>query len=304
VELEQPTFENINDDLSKYPTPFHHQFSTIFARYFLHKLREPVAAATMLTNSIFMAILLGVIYLDLPLTDTFVQTRISAASFVIIMQAFLAYDIILLWPKERDIYLEEHRAGLYSTGAFFWARTLCDAPFHFICGVIIGGITYWMFGFQNSASKFVIWMVFIQLVTFCGTSAFLMLSSLSKTMEQANILATLMLSLFVLFNGVFTNAKTTPKYLRWLESLSFVNFGVQSVAKIEYEGLNFSCSEGEANCNFRTGESFLNFLGYSDVDLWTNAIILISMIVIYRIAAYLGVRFLYTGRSFRDSLKN
>jgi ABC-type multidrug transport system permease subunit len=290
---------------SRYPTPWYYQFRVIFSRYFLYKLREPVAAMTMLTNSIFMAVLLGIIFYKPPLVDTFVQTRLAAASFVIIVQAFLAYDIILLWPKERAVYLEEHSTGLYSTGSFYWARTLCDAPFHFACGIIIGSITYWMFGFQVDASKFFIFMAFIQLVTFCGTSLFLMLSSLSQTMEQANLLATLVLSLFVLFNGTFTNAKTTPSYLKWMESVSFINHGVQVLAKNEYSGLSFSCSgDLGVQCAFTSGDSFLNFLGYSDVSEWKSALILIGMIVVYRFAAYLGVKYLYTGKSLKELIKN
>ena len=79
---------------------------------------------------------------------------VGAISFSMLLMSFIAFDIVLLFPKERDFYTRESQAGLYGASAFFHARCLAELPGHLTAGGAYATIAYWMMGFQNSPMKF------------------------------------------------------------------------------------------------------------------------------------------------------
>eukprot|EP00629_Pelagomonadales_sp_RCC1024_P005266 CAMPEP_0119284170 /NCGR_PEP_ID=MMETSP1329-20130426/29853_1 /TAXON_ID=114041 /ORGANISM="Genus nov. species nov., Strain RCC1024" /LENGTH=79 /DNA_ID=CAMNT_0007284847 /DNA_START=26 /DNA_END=261 /DNA_ORIENTATION=+ len=75
-----------------------------------------------------MGVLLGAIYWDQGLSQASVQSRVGAISFTMLLMSFIAFDVVLLFPKERDLFRREHQAGLYSHSAFFHARCAAELP--------------------------------------------------------------------------------------------------------------------------------------------------------------------------------
>ncbi len=137
-----------------------------------------------------------------------IRDRFAAIAFVTTILAFLCYDIVLLFPTERAIYLREHSLGLYSTLAFYMGRTLAEMPIHVIDGTLVAILCYFMCGFQVSAAKFFIWLGVVQVTLFTGVSLLLVLSNqyffcsifpgaASKDSTTANIFSTVVLLLFM-----------------------------------------------------------------------------------------------------------
>ena len=71
------------------------------------------------------------------------------AMFVSFM-SFLCFDILMLWPTERIVYLRDQRSGMYCTSAFYIARSCAEAPIHIASGILGGVITYYMYGMSLS----------------------------------------------------------------------------------------------------------------------------------------------------------
>lgn len=119
----------------------------------------------------------------------------AAVSFVILLQAFMAIDLIILFPTERAVYLRDqvrccspcaagvrdfgshlhphhhHQAsGLYHTSSFYLGRSLAETPFHLLFGCLVGIITYVMMGLQMEWDKFWIYVLVTVLVTQRGVS--------------------------------------------------------------------------------------------------------------------------------------
>ncbi len=57
-------------------------------------------------------------------------------------------DQILVFPRERLMYWRDRDAGLYSTSAFYAARTMAELPLTFAFAALCALISYCMFGFQ------------------------------------------------------------------------------------------------------------------------------------------------------------
>lgn len=67
----------------------------------------------------FMPIIIGSIYWQMSLSQTAIQDRVASLSFTVVMQAFMAIDQLLLFPKERAVYLKDQASGMYCTSSFY-----------------------------------------------------------------------------------------------------------------------------------------------------------------------------------------
>ncbi len=148
-----------------------------------------------------MALLLGAIYFQQGLSQASIQSRVGAISFSMLLMSFIAFDIVLLFPKERDLYTRESQAGLYGASAFFHARCLAELPGHLTAGGTYATIAYWMMGFQSSAMKFAHFFFLCEAVVFAGTSLLIFCGCCARDFEMANNYATVFFCLFMMFDG-------------------------------------------------------------------------------------------------------
>ena len=98
---------------------------------------------TQASCAVVLPLLVGGIFWRIPLTQSAVPDRLACVSFLVLLQSFMCMDQILLFPKERAVYLRDHAAGLHSTGSFFAARTLAEMPFIILFAIISATISYW-----------------------------------------------------------------------------------------------------------------------------------------------------------------
>ena len=91
-----------------------------------------------------MPLLFGSIYWQIDLTQNSVWDRIAGISLLIIMLSFFAFDIIMLFPLERDIFNRENASGMYRPSMFYFGRTFAEMPQHIILMGIFGTIAYFM----------------------------------------------------------------------------------------------------------------------------------------------------------------
>eukprot|EP00511_Aplanochytrium_stocchinoi_P011917 CAMPEP_0204877638 /NCGR_PEP_ID=MMETSP1348-20121228/48295_1 /ASSEMBLY_ACC=CAM_ASM_000700 /TAXON_ID=215587 /ORGANISM="Aplanochytrium stocchinoi, Strain GSBS06" /LENGTH=436 /DNA_ID=CAMNT_0052034525 /DNA_START=450 /DNA_END=1757 /DNA_ORIENTATION=+ len=129
--------------------PWLYTFRTLLRRYLVEKFKDPLVVQSQLTFAITFGILVGVVFYDLGIDPESIQSRIGCIAFGIMLQSFIAFDIILLFPKERAIYLRESGQSLYTPSAFFLARTLAEFPSHFLNAAVFAIMVYLMVGLHN-----------------------------------------------------------------------------------------------------------------------------------------------------------
>ena len=212
-------------------------------------------------------------------------------------------DQILLFPKERAVYLRDHATGLHSTGSFFMARTLAEMPFILLFAAVSATISYWMYGFQSDARRFFIFVAIICVVTDTGAAFLSSIGAMSETMEMGNLLATLGIVFLTLLDGFYRNLADIPAWCRWVSKFSFLGYGVQAVAANEFCGLAFSCTPEEAAVGcIPDGDAYLRRLSMADTDVGAYIGYILIIGAGSRAVAYLALRFLFTGQSFRERL--
>jgi len=292
----------LSDVVGGYHTSFFNQVWVLTRRNFMFKLREPVAVGTQIFNDTIMPLVIGGIYFNLGFVQTSISDRLSYISLAVLMQAFAAFDCILLFPTERKVYIREQKAGLYRTSAYILSKFVSEHPVHGLIACLGAPIYYYMAGLNPEGEKFLIFMLLLALVTILGGASMSALGALAKTMEQANLLVTVLLILFMLLDGTWVSLERIPDSVRWLADFSFMGLGAQAAIKNEFSGLVFECDEENDAVCFHTGEEVLQFYGFQDVDIWRNVGYLLIQLGVWKIITYFAVRFLYTGSSFKERL--
>ena len=73
----------------------------------------------------------------------------------------------------------------------------------------------------------------------------LVCGAFASNMEQSNLLATLFLLSFMLFDGNWVSIDKIPVYWRWVRYFSLFAYGAQGAIANEYRGLEFECTNKE-----------------------------------------------------------
>ena len=278
-----------------YTQPFGSRLKILFRRTLAYKIREPASVMTQAVNSVFMPVIISLIYLRMGLSQLDIQDRFAAISFMILMQAFLGFDQILVFPTERRVFQRDHESGQYCILSYFISRISADLPFILGFGAIAGTVSYWMMGFQNDGAKFLIFLAVMVCVTDVGMSLLNLVGAASKTVEQANVLTTVTLLVFMLFNGFYVNTANVGAYFRWIKHINFLYYSTRAATVNEFSGLVFECTEEEAatmGC-IPNGDAFLKRLGFEDASILEDCIVLIAMSLIFRIGSYLCLKYFY-----------
>jgi hypothetical protein len=313
----------------------------------IYKLREPAAVMTQASMAIIMPLLVGGIYWNIPLTQTAVTDRLAAISFLVLVQSFMCMDQILLFPKERAVYLRDHATGLHSTSSFFLARTLAEMPFILLFAVISAVISYWMcvtrYGSRDPAAHLPAHHADIAQVWLparCPQVLSLRRRSGRRHRHRRCIpvlhrrhvgddgdgqpaghaghrhphaagwcarphacLSPSARAHHAFNAGFYRNLADIPLWCRWVSKFSFLGYGVQAVAANEFRGLEFTCTpeEAAAGC-IPNGDAFLRRLSMQDIDIGAYIGYILIIGAGSRFFAYLSLRFLFTGQTFRERL--
>ena len=85
-------------------------------------------------------------------------------------------------------------------------------------------------------------MVFITLCSITSTSLALMISALCRTTKLSVTVLPMVLEVARLFGGFFVAPSNVPKYLSWIDALSYIKYAFVGSALNELQGLQLSCA--------------------------------------------------------------
>ena len=250
-----------------------------------------------------MPVIIGSIFFDLPLTVSGASDRLSAISLIVLMQSFAAFDQLLLFPKERGLFLHESNGGMYSTSVYYWARTIVESVTIIIFALVCACVAYEMFGLDDSADGRITFYFIITGVTMAGAAFLTMIGSLCKTFEQTNALAVMCLIVLMMFDGNWINRRNIPVYYRWLTEVSFLGYAVEAAVASDFKRHDFTCTARaveEEGCVPLTGTQILRSLDFDPDMVWPNFWLLFGVTAAYRLVSFFGLHFFWTGQSFKE----
>lgn len=291
-ELEELSAGIIPENALRAKTSFATQFFYLIKRSWRNVLRNKMVAQVKIFQSIFIGLLVGIIYFDLNSKpyQAQLQDRIGSLFFLVLNQFMgSSMGVLHAFSHERPIVLREYTQGYYSLLAYYVTKVLIEVPFQILAPIICVSVSYYMIGFQPAFSKFLILIVTAILSALAGMGlGFLAGSSFPNIGIALAVLPMLLLPL-MLFSGLYINSDAIPVWLRWIKDISPTYYAFNAAAKNEFTGLMLNqCPPGiPAPCS---GAVALDQLGMrGGPNIWESFLILGGMDVVLLVLGFFAL---------------
>nr|XP_046227440.1 broad substrate specificity ATP-binding cassette transporter ABCG2b isoform X2 [Scatophagus argus] len=277
------------DKAADYATSFFYQMRVVCGRTVKNILRNPQTSYAQLALNIFFAVLVGLIYYQMPLTlPEALQNRSGAFFFLIINMVFGNLSAVELFINERAIFIHENSSGYYRTSVYFLSKIFADLiPNRIIPIVVFSAIAYYMMGLKPAFVSFLCFTLTLSLVSLAGVGLAFLVSASTSTFAMANILIALPFVFMMVFGGFLVNLNAMLNWLSWLKWISIFRYGLNAAYINEFKGQLFFSK----NITI-PGELFLEeqHIDYSVWGFWQNQVALLGIILICMFLAYVQLR--------------
>uniref|UniRef100_A0A8C7KDF3 ABC transporter domain-containing protein n=1 Tax=Oncorhynchus kisutch TaxID=8019 RepID=A0A8C7KDF3_ONCKI len=172
-----------------YVTSFWYQMRIVGGRMVVNSLRNPQTSYAQLALNIFFALLVGLIYYQIPLTlPEALQNRMGAFFFLIINMVFGNLSAVELFINERALFIHENSSGYYRTSVYFCKIFADLIPNRIVPILIFSAIAYYMMASLHIVPAFTLTM---SLVSLAGVSLAFLVSASVSSFAMANVLIAL-----------------------------------------------------------------------------------------------------------------
>lgn len=172
-------------------------------------------------------------------------------------------------------------------------KTLAELPLFIVVPFVFTSVSYPMIGLRPGLYHYTIACLTVSLVANVSTSFGYLISCASSSISMALSIGPPVIIPFLLFGGFFLNSGSVPYYFKWLSYLSWFRYGNEALLINQWSDVN----EGEILCNRlnstcpSSGAIILETLNFNSNDLIMDLSALISLIILFRLAAYLCLVF-------------
>lgn len=167
---------------------------------------------------------------------------IDNISFYLFSLLFLAFTSIMVtvmvFPLEVTVFAKEHKNGCYSIGAYYFAKSIADAPFTLFNSALYTIITYYWTGQIQETSRFGLAMFTFIAISFIGQSIGMLVGALfALKPDQGVFVAPVSQLPFALLSGYFIKISSMPKAVQIFSYTSYLRYAFELALQTTY-GLN------------------------------------------------------------------
>ncbi|KAA0198904.1 hypothetical protein HAZT_HAZT004839 [Hyalella azteca] len=267
----EDVFSDSKTHKSPYKASWTSQFSAVLVRSTLEILRDPTQLRIKIIQTIMIALLLGLIFLDQENDQAGAKNCISVLFLLLTNMTFQnTFGVVNLFATEVEIFTREHENGMYRSDVFFIAKNVAEIPMAVLQPVLFVGVIYYMVGLNPGADNFFICMGIIVLVANIGVSFGYLISCLARNLEMALAIAAPLIIPFMLFGGFFLNSDSVPVYFIWLQYISWFNYANEALNINQWDDFgSIGCEFGNNTsslCPYQTGDDVLRDLNFESVS--------------------------------------
>ena len=147
-------------------------------RSFIKSYRDVVAYGIRFVMYIGLAIMMGTVWLRLPLTQSSIQPFTNAIFFGSAFMSFMAVAYVPAFLEDRANFIEERANGLYGPTPFIIANFLIGLPYLFFISVTFSLIAYFLSNFRPTGAAFFTWVMWLFLDLLAAESLVVLISSI------------------------------------------------------------------------------------------------------------------------------
>ncbi|KAL7764826.1 hypothetical protein ACKLNR_005971 [Fusarium oxysporum f. sp. zingiberi] len=280
-----------------------------------------VTIFALIANTCTALIASSLFYNMKPTTSDFFK-RGAVLFLAVLMNAFASALEILTQYSQRPIVEKHSRYAFYHASAEAFASILVDMPYKISNSILFNVTLYFMTNLNRDAGAFFFYLLVSFIMVLAMSGIFRSIASLSRTLSQAMVPASLLILALVIFAGFVIPTDYMLGWCRWINYLDPVAYAFESLMVNEFSGRNFTCTAfipsnsvsgyedvGGLNRACSTvgsipGESFINgdrYLNtqykYYHAHKWRNVGILIAMTIFNHIVYIVATEYISAKKS-------
>ncbi|KAK8078824.1 hypothetical protein PG994_002631 [Apiospora phragmitis] len=318
----------------EYASPLSHQLKVVIRRTNLSFWRSPNYLFTRLFNHVAIAVLTGLVFLNLDDSRSSLQYKVFVIFQVTVLPALVMSQVEVMYHIKRAIFFREQSSKLYSAFTFTVSMILAEAPYSVLCAVCFFLPIYYMPGFPTESSRAGYQFFMVLITEFFAVTLGQLLAALTPSAFISSQFDPFVIITFALFCGVTIPAPQMPYGWRvWLYQLDPFTRLIGGMATTALEGLPVKCAPSELNtfnapegmscgdymknyfdspsgvgyivdnatsaceyCAYKIGNEFYEPLGFNFSNHWRDLGIFIAFVASNIIIILLGTRFLNYNR--------
>ncbi|OAA64160.1 ABC-2 type transporter [Akanthomyces lecanii RCEF 1005] len=280
-----------------------------------------VTIFSLIANTCTALIASSLFYNMKPSTADFFK-RGAVLFLAVLSNAFASALEILTQYSQRPIVEKHARYAFYHASAEAFSSILVDMPYK-ICNSILFNVTlYFMTNLNRDAGAFFFYLLVSFLMVLAMSGIFRSIASLSRTLSQAMVPASLLILALVIFSGFVIPTDYMLGWCRWINYLDPVAYAFEALMVNEFHNRNFTCnrfvpspaisgyedvSSANRACdtvgsvpgqNFVSGDAFINSkYKYYRSHKWRNVAIIIAMVIFNHIVYIVATEYISAKKS-------
>ncbi|KAF2448646.1 ABC transporter CDR4 [Karstenula rhodostoma CBS 690.94] len=232
----------------EYATPLWHQIKKVNKRQNLAFWRTPNYGFTRLFNHVIIALLTGLMYLQLDDSRSSLQYRVFVIFQVTVLPALILAQVEPKYAVSRMISYREQMAKAYKTFPFALSMFLSEMPYNVLCAVFFFLPIYYIPGLNPSSSRAGYQFLIILITEIFSVTLAQAIAALTPTPFISSLINPFVIVIFALFCGVTIPKPQIPGFWRaWLYQLNPMTRLVGGMIVTELHGRKVECTSVELN---------------------------------------------------------
>ncbi|KAF1969389.1 hypothetical protein BU23DRAFT_240612 [Bimuria novae-zelandiae CBS 107.79] len=232
----------------EYATPLWHQIKHVNKRQNLAFWRTPNYGFTRLFNHVIIALLTGLMYLQLDDSKSSLQYRVFVIFQVTVLPALILAQVEPKYAVARMISYREQMAKAYKTFPFALSMVIAEMPYNVMCAVCFFLPIYYIPGLSPESSRAGYQFLIILITEIFSVLLAQALAALTPTPFISSLLNPFIIVIFSLFCGVTIPKPQIPGFWRaWLYQLNPMTRLVSGMIVTELHDRKVECTQVELN---------------------------------------------------------
>jgi ABC-type multidrug transport system ATPase subunit/ABC-type multidrug transport system permease subunit len=199
-------------------------------------------------TSAVTSLIMGMVFLNVGMTSNtdFQDFKSHNGALTMLGMAAMmlsAIPTLMEFPTERNMFMREHSTGTYSAPSYFVSKALLELPVTFMQILMQWLIAFWMIQFDGNFIFFVVtcWGIAVSIASLA-----MLLGSMLPDPKEAMETAPMLFMPQIIFAGFFIPTDRIPVWLRWVQYLCGLKYGINLLLMNEFSAGNDDCKGAAA----------------------------------------------------------
>jgi ABC-type multidrug transport system permease subunit len=288
------------DNGSRYALSHFDQFRYLLRRSLTTQLRNKMLTKARLGQTLVLSFIVSLLYMDVGYSQNSIQDRQGMLFLVAVNQFIIAaVGVLFTFPAERALFVRERNDGLYSTRAYFAAKSLADVPFQLFFPTLFACIIYYAVGLQAVLTNFLLFIALTAITANIGAAIGFTVSGATGDVATALSIMPVSFLPLMLFSGFLVNLSSMTVVVKWISYIDPLRFTFSLYVINEFEGLTFECdvpsvegtlAAGMTRGCVSNGEQVLDRLDVFDAgSKWEQFGYLMTLLIVFRVGGFVAL---------------